>query len=309
MSLDLSEKGLGEGEDGPHGLGITVRFAVRLYLNGRRSTHARLTVRNESYVLHGFADHVGEGRLARTLRAKDVDSWLATQNVGRATIRRRLSMLKGFTHWLVLTDRAKKDACLGVKMPKPPRSMPRELPAQAVTKTLLSARDPRDVAMICLMAHEGLRAAEVASVQVGDLDRLERLLRVVGKGGHERWVAVSSETLDAIGNYLGVHPVASGPIIRSYRTNLPLTAGTVGRYVMEAMVAAGIKARPRDGVSGHALRHTAAGALLDDGADLRDVSEFLGHANLATTSVYTKRRGSSKRLKPHVDARKYLEAS
>ncbi len=113
------------------------------------------------------------------------------------------------------------------------------------------------------------------------------MILVRGKGGHERVLPVSDETWDALLQYLDDHPAGAGPLIRSYRQHWAgLRADTVSGMVSVWMADAGLKRRARDGISGHALRHSAAGHMLKGGAHLRDVQAALGHASLQTTQRY-----------------------
>ena len=261
-------------------------------------------MRGNSYTLDWFMDTTGRDRLLRTLRQKHVMEWVASMNLAPSTIGTRLGHVRGFSQWAVLMGHTKTDFTLGIKTPPRPRSLPRELAPESVTKALIDA-DARLTVTILLRVSSGLRRAEVCRLEIGDIDRARREAFVVGKGGHERIVPLSLETLAAIDAYLAQHPAASGPLIRSYSSGRALHPDSLTRLTTDNLKDSGVKTRNWDGVNGHAYRHTAAGALLDEGADLRDLMDFLGHSNLATTSIYTKRRGSSRRLQQHVDARRY----
>ena len=129
-------------------------------------------------------------------------------------------------------------------------------------------------------------------------------IRAEGCESQEKKDCLDSE--QAIGIYLASSPCGAGPLIRSYINGRAITAKRISELAVEVLRDAGVKQRARDGVSGHAYRHSAAGDMLDKGADLRDVMEFLGHTNLATTSIYLKRRGATGRLREVMDQRGYL---
>jgi integrase-like protein len=114
-------------------------------------------------------------------------------------------------------------------------------------------------------------------------------VRITGKGSHQRLLPWLPEVADAFDAYLADHPAKSGPVVRAFggptagKAMSPQYISTlVGRWVQKA----GIKAFPRDGVSAHALRHTAASDSLKGGAHLRDLQRALGHTSIATTERY-----------------------
>jgi integrase len=156
-----------------------------------------------------------------------------------------------------------------------------------VFDTLAACHDTRGQLIVMLMVQMGLRCCEVAGLQRGDVDRGAGLVRVIGKGGHERIVPIPAEADGILADYLAEAVGSAGPLIRSkLHPQRGLAADTIGGLVVDYMKAAGIKTGPRDGVSAHALRHTAATDMLRAGAHIRDVQQVLGHAHLATTEVY-----------------------
>jgi integrase/recombinase XerC len=152
----------------------------------------------------------------------------------------------------------------------------------------VSGDDPtsrRDRALLELAYSSGLRLSELVGLNRGDVDRNARLLRVRGKGRRERIVPMGVGALAALDRWLAVtgrtgspdapvFPGARGP---------RLSGRTVQRVVRRrlAAVAGGL------GVTPHALRHSFASHLLDNGADLRAIQELLGHRSLTSTQVYT----------------------
>jgi integrase len=118
-------------------------------------------------------------------------------------------------------------------------------------------------------------------------------------------VPITDETVAAIEAYLGEYPHRSGLLFRSYKyPGRGVSPTWVSMMIATYMKDAGLKRAPHDGVSAHAGRHTAAGELLDDGADLRDVQGFLGHDSIATTNIYTRRRADAARIAA-LDRRRY----
>jgi site-specific recombinase XerD len=268
---------------------VTLGSLTDAYLRERIRRHeiTPLSARNIRCSLRSFAKVFGD-RQVRMLSQRDVERWLETRSgLSAATRRSGLSDVRSFCLWLVRRGYVRVDPTAEIPPVKVPRRLPRALPAKRVTKLLSVVPDRRAMLMCLLMVQEGLRCSEVAGLQVGDIDFLDRTARVVGKGGHERFLPLSEETWRALEAYLQEHPATSGPLVRSYLQEWRgLAADTISGMVSNWMSEAGIKRYARDGVSAHALRHTSATDMLRAGAHLRDVQHALGHAHLATTETY-----------------------
>jgi site-specific recombinase XerD len=157
----------------------------------------------------------------------------------------------------------------------------------------------RDDAVLELLYGSGLRVSEVCSLKAGDVDGRRQWLSVWGKGSKERRVPLSAPASDALAAWLGgsrreLQEMCSAPASDALflnRRGRPLTPRDVRRILDHRSP---VPTHP------HALRHTFATHLLDGGADLRAVQELLGHADLATTQIYT--HVSRERLKRVFDA-------
>ncbi|WP_022887858.1 tyrosine recombinase XerC [Agromyces italicus] len=263
--------------------------------------------------------------------------WAATERgLTRATIARRAASARGFTAWMTRRGLVPIDHGARLRAPRAQRALPRVVAAPALDEALagLEARavathdpiDVRDVAIVELLYASGLRVSELVGIDLGDLDRRRRTVRVVGKGAKERVVPYGAPAARALDRYLedgrpriitaatptGATPTgtaaapAGAPMARRRTPRVASTRddafflgargarmGTRGVYALVARLLAEI---PGTGPSGpHTFRHTAATHLLDGGADLRAVQEFLGHASLGTTQIYT--HVSAERLK------------
>ncbi len=146
----------------------------------------------------------------------------------------------------------------------------------------------RDKAMLELLYASGLRASELANLRISDLNIDIGYLRCLGKGGKERVVPVGRVALDAAVTYLrDLRPRLFGPDSADFlllsRTGRPLTRIEIWRLVKKYAKRAGMHRN----VTAHTLRHCFATHLLSGGADLRSVQEMLGHADIATTQIYT----------------------
>jgi integrase/recombinase XerD len=263
----------------------------------KRGEFTRDTAENAISTLMTFADVVGRRRLEQ-LGPRDVERWLETRgHLARSTRRNQFSKVAHFCRWLRRRGLTRQDIAEDVESPKQPRSVPRALSPEAVAKLLAVMPDHRARVLFWLGYGLGLRCIEMARLELTDWDRTAGIMIVCGKGSHERFVPVEPrQAVWALDAYLDEHPVAGGPLIRSYNApHRALTEQTISRLGTEWMYAAGIKRRNRDGVSWHALRHTAATELLEaSGGDLRVVQEFLGHQHLSSTSIYLARAGAKK---------------
>lgn len=222
---------------------------------------------------------------ARVLRAYLAD--LHARGLQRSSMGRRLAALRSFYRFLVRRGRAKANPAAQLPTPRLAERLPGYLPIDE-SEALLRAdfgRTPagrRDRAILELLYATGVRVAELAGLDVGDVDLREGAVRVFGKGGKERVVPLGRKAAGAIRAYLGGREARSGALFRNARGGR-LTARSLHRIVRARARAAGVRRR----VTPHTLRHTFATHLLDAGADLRLIQELLGHARLGTTQRYT----------------------
>ncbi|HEX6498948.1 MAG TPA: tyrosine recombinase XerC [Micromonosporaceae bacterium] len=223
-------------------------------------------------------------------------SWLArlrTAGAARTTLARRAAAARGFTAWAHREGLLAHDVGQRLTSPKAHRELPgvlRQDQAAELVTTPAPDDDPvalRDRLVLELLYATGIRVAELCGLDVDDVDRGRRTVRVLGKGAKERSVPYGEPADRALDAWLTrARPVlataASGPAlllgVRGGRLQPTSVRQIVARY-------AEIAGLPR--VSPHGLRHSAATHLLEGGADLRSVQELLGHASLASTQIYT----------------------
>lgn len=272
-------------------MNLSVGECTRLYVSSRwnRGEITAATRRGFTESLGLFAEHVGRSRLLDAVTRGDVETWLGEmrdRGCKPSSIRTRLSALKGMYQWAAIEGHAEKDPTLGIKGPKRPRNQPRRVRDNDVQRVLEGARDERERLILVLMLEEGLRACGVASLQLSDVDLDGRLLTVNEKGDKERVLPITDDAADAIKRYLEVRGYGWGPLVlgtpRWTSKGEGLLASTVSRLACNAIRRAGVAE------TGHALRHTFAKVMLENGATLREVQAALGHASIATTAdVYT----------------------
>ena len=189
---------------------------------------------------------------------------------------------------------------LAVRIPRPRREqqLPEVLSAPEVARILARTRNPKHRALLMLLYCAGLRVGEVVRLRPQDLDTDRGLVRVRrGKGGKDRYTLLARKAVEAVKLYRDAYlaeprPGAPGPggvpsgprwLFPGDRPHRHLTERSAQRVVARAARAAGILKK----VTPHTLRHSFATHLLAGGCDLRAVQEMLGHADIATTQMYT----------------------
>ncbi|WP_460820223.1 tyrosine recombinase XerC [Nocardioides korecus] len=235
-----------------------------------------------------------------TLDLRTLRSWLAKQQTlgkARSTMARRATAVRVFTAWAHRTGRAPDDAGASLGSPKVHHSLPAALDA-AQARSLLEAAAARaldhgavglrDVAVLELLYATGIRVGELCGLDVDDVDRGRRVLRVLGKGRKERTVPFGLPADRAIGSWVErgrpelFAPGAGGALFLGAR------GGRIDQRAVRTLVHARLADVPdAPDLGPHGLRHSAATHLLEGGADLRTVQELLGHSSLATTQIYT----------------------
>ena len=214
---------------------------------------------------------------------------LATASVARALV-----AVRGLHRFAVREGVAALDPTRGVGPPRPPRRLPKALPVDDILRIIDApvGDDPgtlRDRALLEMLYSTGARISEAIGLDGDDIDRLDRTVRLDGKGGKQRLVPVGRPALAALDAYL----VRGRPIFAARGRGTPALflnargARLSRQGAWHVLKAAGEKAGIGAPVSPHTLRHSFATHLLEAGADVRVVQELLGHASVTTTQVYT----------------------
>ncbi len=219
-----------------------------------------------------------------------VAQWHREGLSGRS-IQRALSALRTFYEFLLRESRVTDNPALGIRAPKSPRKLPGTLDPDAIAQLLDGApldEDPwlaaRDRALFELMYSAGLRLAEAVSLNVDDLDLRAGELVVTGKGRKTRQLPVGRKACEALAEWLSQRaPLAEEPALFIDRKGTRMSARAVQLRLARAGQIKGLDRR----LHPHLLRHSFATHLLESSGDLRAVQELLGHADIATTQVYT----------------------
>ncbi|HVI70385.1 MAG TPA: tyrosine recombinase XerC [Pyrinomonadaceae bacterium] len=263
------------------------------------------TLRNYSSDLEQFTHFLAPDRKTKLPDVAEIDhltirEWMASLHSDqkkKSSIARKLAALRTFFQFLVREGMLELNPAKLVSTPKLEKKLPNHLSIEEAirfieTPDVETDLGKRDRAMLELMYATGVRVAELTTLNVGDVDFQNRLIRVTGKRRKQRIVPFGDPAGEAIRNYLGVREKFLFNAAVSKRDEAALflnyqgtriTTRSVGRMVEKYIrICAGMH-----NISPHALRHSFATHLLDSGADLRDIQELLGHARLSTTQIYT----------------------
>ena len=254
--------------------------------------------------------HDGPGTVDRLILRRYL-AYLGTKGLARRSMARKVAALRRFFGYLARRGLVVSDPSARLQAPPGPARLPRVLSEQELGalldgksdggegtgsaasteldggSTRTASRDRRDLVVIELLYGSGLRVSELCSLAAGDVDLHERMVRVLGKGSKERMVPLSEVSRTALRGWLGGDRAA---YLRSHGLEPMhdrLFSNERGRVLTPRDVRRIIDRRSSAPTHPHALRHTFATHLLDGGADLRVVQELLGHADLATTQIYT----------------------
>ena len=233
-----------------------------------------------------LTDHVARLKTARSLSG--------------ASVIRHMATIKVFFRWAASNRLVPENPAEILERPTRWKNLP-DVISPAQIRHLLEASAPpegaraatlrlelRDRALLELMYASGLRASEAATLRVGDILDAQRCVRVVGKGNKQRLVPVGAPARAALDTYLrDCRPTLAKRTPSESSVFLSHTGRPLERVAIWGIVKRQARAAGLDQVHPHTLRHSFATHLLAGGADLRVVQELLGHADIATTQIYT----------------------
>ncbi len=268
---------------------------------------ARKTAAAYTSDLGDFAGAIADAGMAGFTRDRILDYLGELRDAGMepATLARRLVSIKVFARYLADEKLLAVDPTAAMESPKLWHILPDMLSSDEITRLLEaypnSAKSPltlRNRAILELMYASGLRVSETANLLLSGIDFDNEIARVTGKGSKTRIVPVGKPALRILRRYLDeIRPrlQEKSPLTPQFflsRNGRPLNREWIWNMVKEAARQAGIDKN----IHPHILRHSFATHLLENGADLRVIQEMLGHADLATTEIYT-----------HVDRNRLLQ--
>jgi integrase/recombinase XerD len=269
-------------------------FFAALQTERGASPHTLAAYRRD---LAGFTAFLGRRRRSLTAaRVGDLSDFLEDlrrRGLGARSAARHFSAVRGFYRFLLASGEIRRDPTEHLESPRPPRRLPRTLSIEDVgllveSPDLSVPEGLRDRAMLELLYASGLRASECLTLRLEDLNVTAGYVTATGKGSRQRLVPVGAQALRWVERYVStsrhgfVRRNDPGTLFLN-RYGRPLSRQSLWSVIKRAAKRAGL----RSVVSPHTLRHSFASHLLERGADLRSVQAMLGHADIATTQIYT----------------------
>lgn len=264
---------------------LIARFEVQLQL-GARSPHTQKAYLRDLKHLAELTLLASPTQLT-TLAAQRAMAQLRHRGISPRSLARMLSSWRKFFSWLHDEKIVNRNPCAGLRPPKSPQRLPKALSVDSAIQLLEHEDDSklalRDKAMFELMYSSGLRLSETTALDVKDIDLDECLVQVKGKGSRERILPVGRKAVAAIRAWLAIRQQAGCVALFVSEQGSRLSSRQLARRLDVWQRAAGFPQH----VHPHMLRHSFASHILQSSGDLRAVQEMLGHANLATTQLYT----------------------
>lgn len=254
--------------------------------------YSQNTILNYKLDLEDFRKFLGETGLEKIdyLVLRKYLAALKEKSLGNRSVARKLSAMRSFFRFLTREGFLKSNPILSVSSPKQEKRLPSFLTEEQVTKLIEATfgkdksdeRSLRDRAILETFYSTGMRVSELVGLNSDDIDFISGIVKVMGKGRKERIIPIGESAITAIRAYSAKKKKSQDALFLN-KNGRRISARGVRVIVDKYLRAVGLK----HGVSVHTLRHSFATHLLNRGADLRSVQELLGHANLATTQVYT----------------------
>lgn len=265
------------------------RFLEYLAVERRASTHTLSAYRRDLQAWQNYCE-VRELHTSTQLQFDDIQHFMAQshrEGLAPKSLQRRLSALRSQFKYLMKQGQLDSDPSTGLRAPKAPRKLPQVLDVdEAVRLVELPTEGElglRDRALLELLYSSGLRVSELCALRWSDLDLDDALVTVFGKGSKTRVVPVGSHAVKALAEWR-----QSGAAERS----APVFPGRAGKAISTRAVQLRLRQLAQQQgiwkrVYPHLLRHSFASHMLESSGDLRSVQELLGHADIATTQIYT----------------------
>ena len=269
-------------------------FLSHLRVERRMSAHTLDAYRRDLDALQAWAAEQGVSALAG-LDAAQMRGFIAAEHrrgLSPKSLQRRLSACRSFFAWLLKHGHVTANPVAGVRAPKAPRKLPQVLDADEAMQLVEVPTDAplglRDRALLELFYSSGLRLSELCALRWGGLDLSGGFVTVTGKGNKQRIVPVGSHARAALQAWRdeqqakGDAPSPDKPVFPG-RGGAPISQRAIQIRIKQLAQRQGLFKH----VHPHMLRHSFASHILESSGDLRGVQELLGHADIATTQIYT----------------------
>lgn len=251
------------------------------------------TIASYQFELEKFALFLNNNHLKLSLNEKNMTDYISTlQNESARSIAHNISSLRSFYKFLLINHYVKQNPLEEIALPKQGKKLPKVLSIEEIDLLLdipiKNAFSARNKAILELLYASGLRVSELVNLKVGDIDFEMALVRTMGKGRKERIVPLGDYALKAL--YIYIYEYRNQLLIKGWTDYLfinnhgtNLTRQAIFKMIQSLAKEKGIETT----FSPHTLRHSFATHLLQNGANLRDIQEMLGHSSLSTTQIYT----------------------
>lgn len=273
------------------------------YIEAERR-YSPLTVRNYRRDIADFLEFIdveAESFDPNAIARADVEEWIIylfeKRKLKAQSVNRSVATLRSFWKWMLGHGHANKDIVSIISQAKTPSRLPVFVSESRMENVVALLRDDiatddferlRDAVIILLFYTAGLRLAELANLKIGDISADYRTIRILGKGEKERIVPLIGRMGEILKKYFSQFSsqnicIGQKKALILSKKGEPISVRTIQRIVDRKLKGAGIQGK----TSPHTLRHTFATHLLNEGADLREIQELLGHSSLKATQVYT----------------------
>ncbi|MBR6630867.1 MAG: tyrosine-type recombinase/integrase [Alistipes sp.] len=273
------------------------------YIEAERR-YSPLTVRNYRRDIADFLEFIGVDKESfdpNAIARADVEEWIVylfeKRKLKAQSVNRSVATLRSFWKWMLGHGHANRDIVSVISQAKTPSRLPVFVSESRMEGVVALLRDDiaseeferlRDAIIILLFYTAGLRLAELSNLKIGDISADHRTIRILGKGEKERIVPLIGRMGEILKKYFSQFSsqnicIGQKKALILSKKGEPISVRTIQRIVDRKLKGAGIQGK----TSPHTLRHTFATHLLNEGADLREIQELLGHSSLKATQVYT----------------------
>jgi site-specific recombinase XerD len=256
---------------------------VEIYLSARAIEGlSDLTLQGAEGELKRFAEYVNKPTVQIT--TADIRKYLASDKQWMmSTVDNKLSKIKTFFGWLVREEILLRDPSAKIKPPKKPKRLPKALNIEELELVRESCKTLRERALMEVMYSTGCRLSEIMNMKINDISGTEMSAKVIGKGDKERVVYLTPKAMYHLRKYLeSRNDDCEYLFVTDHKPARKMANRTIERIIDKIQSRAKISKK----LTPHVFRHTAATLMMENGADLADVQQILGHENPSTTLVY-----------------------